>query len=74
MNKKEIKYKYEEKIKLINKLNKSSEEKLVEIAKQSSLMDKKTFSWTDKLLAIILFGYIGYVFIMAIINTICDCI
>jgi len=37
-------------------------------------MNKKTFSWTDKLLAIILFGYIGYVFIMAIINTICDCI
>ena len=37
-------------------------------------MNKKTFSWSDKLIAAILFGYIGYVFIMAIINTICDCI
>ena len=34
----------------------------------------KEWGWDVIILGGLLFGYMGYVFIMAIINTICDCI
>ncbi len=30
--------------------------------------------WFEKLLIAMLSGYMGYVFVLAVINTICDCI
>jgi hypothetical protein len=37
-------------------------------------MKKNNFNLFEKLLMLIFFGYISYIFILAIINTICDCI
>jgi hypothetical protein len=34
----------------------------------------KSWGWTNIILAILLGGYISYVFILALANTICDCI
>ena len=34
----------------------------------------KEWGWDVIILGGLLFGYIGYVFILALINTICDCI
>jgi len=34
----------------------------------------KSWGWTNIILASLLGGYISYVFILALANTICDCI
>ena len=34
----------------------------------------KKFGWCDTVLVLLFGGYMGYVFILALANTICDCI